>query len=141
MQVKGYPTLKVLHKGEEYKAYRGESGTPPPCMCNRYLVRAARRSLVGGAHQAASEAAHWGRAPPHRSHRCCSRRPCVWGGGEGFVAVTGLYHLWILPTRVDHHRPPRTAGHPLLPAGARDLEALKAFVEEAAAELLNETTE
>lgn len=22
-QVKGYPTLKVIHKGEEYKAYRG----------------------------------------------------------------------------------------------------------------------
>lgn len=24
MQVKGYPTLKVMHQGEELKAYRGE---------------------------------------------------------------------------------------------------------------------
>ncbi len=24
MQVKGYPTLKVMHKGEEYKPYRGQ---------------------------------------------------------------------------------------------------------------------
>ncbi len=23
VQVKGYPTLKVIHKGEEYKAYKG----------------------------------------------------------------------------------------------------------------------
>lgn len=23
-QVKGYPTIKVIHKGEEYQAYRGQ---------------------------------------------------------------------------------------------------------------------
>jgi hypothetical protein len=25
-QIKGYPTLKVMHNGEEVKAYRGEQG-------------------------------------------------------------------------------------------------------------------
>jgi hypothetical protein len=34
-QVRGYPTLKVIHQGEEVKAYRGEQQLHVSCMLDK----------------------------------------------------------------------------------------------------------
>lgn len=43
LQVRGYPTLKVIHKGEEYKAYKGAREVPE---MKKFLLDAASDLLT-----------------------------------------------------------------------------------------------
>lgn len=116
LQIKGYPTLKVIHDGEEVKAYRGG---------RRAEGGAARKG--GGRRDCASTPAALALAGPR------STRP-----------PPRLHPRWPPPSTRNTHTSPRKRHPPTpppLPAGARELDALKKFIEETATEVLTETTE